>query len=304
MDPTLSLDEAIQRYLEHLSIERGLAKNTLAAYGADLAAFTAWAVEHRLTTAASVGTRDLNTYLLARLDQGLKSRTLARNIVSLRRFFKFLRVEALIEVDPASLVEVPRVTRNLPKVWSEEQVEQLLRAPSEATDEGLRDIAMLELLYATGLRVSELVLLPVTGLYLDSGFIRVWGKGSKERIVPLGDVAGDAIRRWMDGPRQRLLALSGKNSSTALFISARGGPLTRQGFWKNLKRYAYLAGLDDSISPHKLRHCFATHLLRHGADLRALQAMLGHADLSTTQIYTLVTRDRMKRVHTEHHPRG
>ena len=304
MDPTLSLDEAIQRYLEHLSIERGLAKNTLAAYGADLAAFTAWAVEQRLTTAASVGTRDLNAYLLARLDQGLKSRTLARNIVSLRRFFKFLRVEALIEVDPASLVEVPRVTRNLPKVWSEEEVEQLLRAPSEATDEGLRDIAMLELLYATGLRVSELVLLPVTGLYLDSGFIRVWGKGSKERIVPLGDVAGDAIRRWMDGPRQRLLALSGKNSSTALFISARGGPLTRQGFWKNLKRYAYLAWLDDSISPHKLRHCFATHLLRHGADLRAQQALLGHADLSTTQIYTLVTRDRMKRVHTEHHPRG
>ncbi len=300
----LSLDEAIQRYLEHLSIERGLAENTLAAYGSDLARFAAWATDQGIRDAGRVTTPDLNRYLLARLDDGTGARTMARNIVSLRRFFRFLRTENLLEVDPAALLDVPRVHRSLPRSWSEEEVERLLRTPEASTDEGLRDRAMLEVLYATGLRVSELVGLPVTGLHLEAGFVRVWGKGSKERIVPLGEVASDAVRAWLDGPRGRLLERARRGASNDLFITARGRAMTRQGFWKNLKRYAQLAGLDDSLSPHKVRHCFATHLLRHGADLRVLQAMLGHADISTTQIYTLVSRERLRQVHAAHHPRG
>jgi integrase/recombinase XerD len=187
---------------------------------------------------------------------------------------------------------------------SESDVDKLLKAPTTTTDEGIRDRAMLELLYATGLRVTELVTVPIQALALDAGYLRVVGKGNKERIVPMGAQARDAIAEFMNGPRTRLLNRAKRNASPALFVTARGKAMTRQGFWKNLKRYALVAGVDQTLSPHKLRHSFATHLLARGADLRSLQAMLGHASVSTTQIYTHVSRERLKTIHAKHHPRG
>jgi integrase/recombinase XerD len=301
---TLAVDDAIQRYLEHLTVERQLAANTLAAYGSDLARFAAWCDARGLRDVEQVALTDLNAFLVARLDDGLKSRSLARNVVSLRRFFRFLTAERLLATNPASLLEVPSAGRPLPRSLREDEVEALLRAPDSSTPEGLRDRAMLELLYASGLRVSELVSLPVSGLHLDAGFVRVSGKGGKERLVPLGDLARDAIDQYLVGARPQLLASADRPDRNALFVTRAGKTLTRQAFWKNIKRYAYLAGIDSNVSPHKLRHSFATHLLRHGADLRALQAMLGHADISTTQIYTLVTRTRLQEIHAQHHPRA
>lgn len=300
----LSLDDAIQRYLEHIAVVRQLSTNTVSAYGADLARFAAWCAESGVDDVAGVDLRAINGYLLGRMDDGLKSRSVARNVVSLRRFFRYLEAEKLLVPNPAALLEVPAAGRALPRALGEAEVESLLRAPDDAVAEGVRDRAMLELLYATGLRVSELVGLPSTGVHLDGGFVRVTGKGRKERLVPMGDLARDAVREYLRSARGELLAASPRSSSTALFVTRLGGPMTRQAFWKNLKKYALIAGIHADISPHKLRHSFATHLLRHGADLRALQAMLGHSDISTTQIYTLVTRTRLKQVHASTHPRG
>ncbi len=300
----LPLDDAIQRYLDHIAVERQLSANTLAAYAGDLGRFARWADDAGVTDAFEVDARLLNRFLLARLDEGLRARSLARHVVSLRRLFRFLAAEELLPVDPAGTLEVPRTGRTLPGVLREDEVEALLAAPDRTTLEGRRDHAMLELMYASGLRVSELIGLPVSAANLDVGFVRVWGKGSKERIVPMGDVASDAVRAWLETGRGQLLAKSTRKRSDALFITRRGGPMTRQAMWKNIKRYALIAGIDRPVSPHKLRHSFATHLLAHGADLRALQAMLGHADIGTTQIYTMVSQERMAHVHREHHPRA
>jgi len=299
----MTIDEGIQLYLDHLSIERGLSRNTLVAYGTDLALFANWCDEHNKTTITDVSTVFLNEFLLMRLDDGLKARSMARNIVSLRRFFRFLVAEGKLEEDPAALLDVPNVGRGLPKALTETNVGLLMQAPDPRLPEGIRDRAMLELLYASGLRVSELVDIPCSGANLDVGFVRIWGKGNKERIVPMGEVAAAAIRQYLNEARPLLLSSAGAPSD-ALFVTRRGSAMTRQAFWKNLKRYALVAGLDPSISPHKLRHSFATHLLKNGADLRVLQAMLGHASISTTQIYTLVTRERMKQLHKQFHPRG
>ncbi len=299
-----SIDEAIGLYLDHLTVERGLAANTIAAYGSDLARLAAFLADGGVTDAAAVDTGLLGAHLLSRLDEGVKVRTLARNVTSIRRLFRFLVAEGHLEADPAATLDVPKTERTLPQLLSEGEVERLLAAPPDDTLEGVRDRAMLEVVYATGLRVSELVGLPLAGVDLTVGFVRVWGKGSKERLVPLGDVASDAVLRYLEVARPGLLAAAGIDASPTLFLTRRGGPMTRQAFWRNLRRDALRAGIDRPISPHKLRHSFATHLLRHGADLRALQAMLGHASISTTQVYTLVSRTRMKELHARHHPRG
>lgn len=297
-------DEAIQRYLDYLALERGLSPNTLSAYGADLAALAATLTERGIADVQAVSPGDLRAHLLARLDAGVGTRTLARNTVAIRRFFHFMVAEQLLAADPAAALEVPNHPKPLPRPLSETQIDALLAAPRADTPEGIRDAAMLELLYATGLRVSELVTIPVAAVDCEAGFVRVFGKGSKERIVPMGELAADAVRRYLVGARGALLATGTGAASNALFVTRRGGPMTRQAMWKNLGRYARAAGIDAPISPHKLRHSFATHLLRHGADLRALQAMLGHASVSTTQVYTLVSRARMKELHERHHPRG
>lgn len=300
----MQLDAAIQLYLDWIRVERGLSPNSIEAYARDLSQFSQWAHARGLALAPAVEVTHLRTYLLARLEQGVASRTLARNTVSLRRFFAFLFDERYLPVDPSSLLEVPSLHPSLPNSLSEAEVERLLATPDANTAEGLRDRAMLELLYATGLRVTELVLLPTSALHLDAGYVRVHGKGAKERVVPMGDVAMAAIVQYAQDARPLLLRSAGMLEHEALFVTRRGGPMTRQGFWKNLGRYALEAGISRDISPHQLRHSFATHLLNHGADLRALQAMLGHADISTTQIYTHVNNARMQEIHRTHHPRA
>lgn len=300
----MTLDEAIPKFLDHLALERGLAENTIRAYGTDLSRLAAFAERRDRLHLDRVDVDLLTDHLAARLDEGVSTRTLARNIVSIRRLFHFLHAEGTLGRNPAETLDVPSAPKKLPRVLSEDEVERLLNAPDPTTAEGIRDQTMLEVLYATGLRVTELVSLPVKAVDLDHGFVRVWGKGSKERVVPLGEIAADAIRVYRANARRELLSAGGGRASDALFVTRRGRAMTRQGFWKNIRRYAQRAGIHADVSPHKLRHSFATHLLRHGADLRALQAMLGHASVATTEIYTHVAKARMKELHAQHHPRG
>lgn len=290
----------IERFTDALWMERGLSANTLGAYAADLAAWSRWLAQqgHTLETARR---EDLQRYLAHCAASGRKARSTARLLSSLRRFYRFLLREDLIRTDPTALVDAPRVGRPLPKSLSEEQVERLIAAPDVETALGLRDRAMLETLYATGLRVSELVGLTLSQLALTQGVVRVVGKGDKERLVPLGEQALDWLHRYLRESRPALLKGA---VSDALFPTGRGGAMTRQAFWRNLKRYARLAEIETPISPHTLRHAFATHLLNHGADLRVVQMLLGHSDLSTTQIYTQVARARLQSLHAKHHPRG
>ena len=300
----MTLDEAVERYLDHVRVERGLSAHTVAAYGSDLSGFVRFAEEQGVRAISDADAVLLHRYLLARLESGISSKTLARNSVCIRNLFRFLLAERHLSADPAATLEVPKTGRTLPKAIPEDAVRALLSAPDPTTALGIRDRAMIEVLYATGLRVSELVGLPLPGLYLDEGYVRVIGKGKKERLVPLGEPAIDATRAYLADARGALLAASPKAYADAVFVTQRGGSMTRQGFWKRLKRYALAAGLPSDVSPHKLRHSLATHLLHHGADLRALQAMLGHASISTTQIYTQVTRARLQALHAEHHPRA
>jgi integrase/recombinase XerD len=230
-----------------------------------------------------------------------KPRTTSRLVSSLKRFFQFALREGLRKDDPAAELDSPKLPRSLPKSLSEAEVESLLAAPNVETPQGLRDRAMLETLYASGLRVSELVGLKIVQVSLDMGVVRVLGKGSKERLSPLGEEAVEWIERYQREARTLLL---GSHRSDALFVTPRGGPMTRQAFWKLVQRYAQIAGIRRAISPHTLRHAFATHLINHGADLRVVQLLLGHADISTTQIYTHVARERLKQLHRKHHPRG
>lgn len=290
----------IERFTDALWMERGLSANTLGAYAADLAAWSRWLAQQgrALETARR---EDLQRYLAHGVARGRKARSTARLLSSLRRFYRFLLRENLIRTDPTALVEAPRVGRPLPKSLTEEQVERLIAAPDVETALGLRDRAMLETLYATGLRVSELVRLTLSQVALTPGIVRVVGKGDKERLVPLGEQALDWLQRYLRESRPALLK---RAASDALFPTGRGGAMTRQAFWRNLKRYARLAGIETPISPHTLRHAFATHLLNHGADLRVVQMLLGHSSLSTTQIYTQVARARLQSLHAKHHPRG
>jgi integrase/recombinase XerD len=294
------VDNLIERFADSLWTERGLSDNTLSAYVSDLEAFQRW-LHQRARALPDARREDIQGYLAHLVERGARPRTAARWLSSLRRFYRFLLRESLVGTDPTELIDSPRVGRPLPRTLTEEQVESLLRAPDASRPLGVRDRAMLETLYATGLRVSELVGLTLAQLNLTQGVVRVIGKGDKERLVPLGEEAVAWVTRYLGEARA---TLAKRRATDALFVTARGGSMTRQAFWRNLKQYARQAGIRVSLSPHTLRHAFATHLLNHGADLRVVQMLLGHADLSTTQIYTHVARARLKDLHAKHHPRG
>ena len=279
-------------------MERGLSENTLAAYRGDLRRFSAWSAS-RGRGLLEIGPTDLSDFMAEQL--GAPVRTIARRLSSLRRFYRLQVQRGVLEHDPSARLGSPRLARRLPGVLSETEVDELLRAPDVSTALGLRDRTMLELLYASGLRVSELVGLTLNRVNLSQSTVRPTGKGARERLVPFGEEAADWLERYLAHGRPGILA---GRVSEALFPSRRAKAISRQAFWQSVKRYALRAGIEREVSPHTLRHAFATHLLDHGADLRVLQMLLGHRDLSTTQIYTHVARERLKRLHAEHHPRG
>ena len=292
----------LDRFADGLWLEDGLARNTLESYRRDLAQFAEWLERSEHKALIDAGSADLHRHLAWQVEKKrAKPRTTSRLVSALRRFFQFALREGLRADDPTNGLESPKLPRSLPKSLSEDEVERLLAAPDVATAQGLRDRAMLETLYASGLRVSELVSLKTAQVSADMGVVRVLGKGSKERLTPLGEEALDWIARYQREARPELL---GSRKSDALFVTALGKPMTRQAFWQLVKRHARVADIRAAISPHTLRHAFATHLINHGADLRVVQMLLGHADISTTQIYTHVARERLKALHRKHHPRG
>ena len=293
-------DSIIDGFIDCLLTEHGLSNNTLNAYRSDLSHFADW-VKAQGYVLQGLTRDNLREYIYTRVLGGDKPRTTARQLSSLRRLFRYLVREEMIQQDPTLELESPRLGAPLPKSLSEEDVDRLLAAPATDTTIGVRDKAMLEVLYATGLRVSELVGLRKNQADLVQGMVKVVGKGNKERLVPLGEEAVACLEQYISGARSLLL---GEKSSDYLFVTGRGGPMTRQAFWHNLKKHVTSAGIGVAVSPHTLRHAFATHLLNHGADLRAVQMLLGHSDLSTTQIYTQVARERLKQLHGKHHPRG
>jgi integrase/recombinase XerD len=294
-------DSAVDLYLDHVKIERGLRRNTVEAYSRDLGKFRKWCAGKGIDDAGQVESRHVLAYLVALAEGRLAVRSQARNLVALRGLYKHLRAERHVTADPTAEVELPRIGRALPEVLSVDEVERLLKAPKTSNPRGLRDAAMLETLYATGLRVSELVALRLADVNLENAFLSTLGKGRKQRLVPMGDEARARVQEYLDGSRARFDR--GRNAA-ALFLTHHGRPMTRQGFWKLLRGYAVAAGITKRISPHKLRHSFATHMLERGADLRAVQAMLGHADIGTTQVYTHLSNSRLKAVYKQHHPRA
>ena len=292
----------VERFCDGLWLADGLARNTLESYGRDVTAFSAWLAASGGPGLLGAGAADIHRHLAWQVgERKASARSTARLVSALRRFYGFATREGLRADDPMAGIDSPKLPRALPKSLSESDVEALLAAPEVATDAGLRDRAMLETLYGSGLRVSELVGLKIQQASLDMGVVRVLGKGAKERLAPLGEEAVAWIARYL---REARPAILGARKSDALFVTARGGPMTRQAFWGLVKRHAARAGIAAAISPHTLRHAFATHLINHGADLRVVQLLLGHADISTTQIYTHVARERLKRLHEKHHPRG
>jgi integrase/recombinase XerD len=292
--------DAIDRFIDAVWIEDGLAPNTLAAYRRDLTLLAEWLRRHADRTLDEAREADLRAYAVAR-HAGSAPTSTNRRLTVFRRYYRWALREHLVDADPTLKLSAARQPLRVPKSLSEAQVEALLGAPDVETPRGLRDRTMLELMYASGLRVSELVTLKTVHLSLSEGALRVTGKGSKERLVPFGEEAQGWLERYIAQARAAIL---GGQSSDALFVTARGGPMTRQMFWKLVKAHAAQAGITAPLSPHTLRHAFATHLLNHGADLRAVQMLLGHADISTTTIYTHVARERLKALHAAHHPRG
>ena len=290
----------IESYIDAVWMERGLAQNTLDSYRSDLLKFAEW-LQPRGISLAMVGREDVEQYLAYKLQNGSSARSCARLLSCLRGYFRYQQREGRIKLDPSLEIDSPRLGRSLPKTLSEHDVEQLLAAPDPEDSLGLRDKAMLELLYACGLRVTELVSLQLSQINLNQGVVRVMGKGSKERLVPMGEEAREWLLHYCSAARLQLMV--GKQSDI-LFPSRRGDMMTRQTFWHRIKHYASKANIRASLSPHTLRHAFATHLVNHGADLRVVQLLLGHSDLSTTQIYTHVARARLQDLHARHHPRG
>jgi len=293
------MNDQIALFLNHLSVERGLAENTLAAYRRDLESLARYLAAKHVSFDA-VTTDHLVRYMMQQKDRGLSSGSIARALVATKVFYRFLYREGLMEKDVTSVMDSPRLWRRLPSVLSVEEVDDLLGAPSQRRL-GIRDRAILEVLYATGARVSEVAGLQMDSINFEFGYLRCMGKGSKERIVPVGRRALAATERYVRQVRPRLV---GASPTQALFLSRRGAPLGRESIWRLVKKYALRAGIGKNISPHTLRHSFATHLLHAGADLRAVQEMLGHADIATTQLYTHVDGDRLKAVHKPYHPRG
>lgn len=288
-------------FIYYLSVERGLADNTLESYQRDLKKYLLFLKEQNVKDFSSTSRTLISQYLLQERNKGLSPSTLSRNLASIRSFYQFLLMEHIIQENPAIELESPKTEKKLPKVLSFQDMEVLLEQPKTKETIGIRDKAMLELLYATGIRVSELVHLNISNLNIKMGFVRCEGKGSKERMIPLGTLAIRSLQEYLQNGRSRLVK---QVEEKALFINQHGKRLTRQGFWKILKKYALKAGISSEITPHTLRHSFATHLLENGADLRSVQEMLGHADISTTQIYTQVTRQKIKEVYNQTHPRA
>ncbi len=299
-DATSETSPLIVRFLDAVWTERGLSPNTLAAYRADLNALSRW-LQGRGTALAKTTRNDLLAFIAWRVEAGARPRSTARQLSSFRRFFRYLVRERQIEVDPTAQIAMPKIGRSLPKSLTEAQVDALLAAPLVSDPLGHRDRAMLEVLYATGVRVSELVNLKHSQVNLNQGVLRVVGKGNRERLIPLGEEAMRWLTGFAEGARGEILL---DRQTEYLFPTRRGDRMTRQAFWHIIKRYARKAGIEKGLSPHTLRHAFATHLLNHGADLRVVQMLLGHSDLSTTQIYTHVARERLKELHSQHHPRG
>lgn len=294
------MNNLIHEFINYLSVERGLATNTLESYGRDLRQYYQYLGEDQVDLDA-VSRSTIINYLMFLQKQGKATATIARRLAALKAFYQFLVREKRIKTDPTANLESPKLEKRLPRVLTVSEVERLLAQPDPSLPAGLRDRAMLELLYATGIRVSELVSLNVEDVNLETGYIRCTGKGSKERIVPLGSLAIKWVHEYLQGGRPKLVK---DREETALFVNHHGNRLTRQGFWKIVKKYAEDARIDKEITPHTLRHSFATHLLENGADLRSVQEMLGHADISTTQIYTHVTKGRLKEVYARTHPRA
>ncbi|NLC76600.1 MAG: site-specific tyrosine recombinase XerD [Clostridia bacterium] len=295
------MDHYIDGFIKHLAVERGLADNTMESYYRDLQCWQKFLKDNQIKSLAEINENIIILYLMKLNKEGKAVTTVSRHLASLKTFYKFLLVEGLVETNPTAKLETPKIGMRLPQVMNEQEVERLLQQPDLSTPAGLRDKAMLELLYATGLRVSELVSLDLDQVHLEAGFLRCMGKGAKERMVPIGSLAVKYLEQYLRKGRGRLAKRAGLN---ALFLNHLGTRLTRQGFWKILKKYVKEAGIKTNVTPHTLRHSFATHLLEHGADLRAVQEMLGHADISTTQIYTHITQARLKQVYNDTHPRA
>lgn len=296
-----SIDILVDQYLNYLVVEKGLSKKTLESYGSDIAMYIDFLGKKGIGDISEADTSIILMHIIALRDEGLNPRSRARHLVTLRGFYKFLVREKFITSDPTRVIDLPKSGFYLPYVLTQDEVKSLLSVPDVSKPAGLRDSAMIELLYAAGLRVSELVGLKLFDVNMDACFVRVFGKGSKERIVPIGTYAKERVNEYINTARPLLLK---KNMSNFLFAGRGGKPLTRQGFWKIIKRYSILAKITKKITPHSLRHSFATHLLEGGADLRSVQLMLGHVDISTTQIYTHVVRDHLKKIHSKYHPRG
>lgn len=293
--------EVLDSFLHYLTVEKGLSRNTIEAYHRDLTRFLLYLKGKGIEDPAKVEKLDIQAFLLALKRDRLSARTIARNLVALRTFFRYLIEEALLRKNPVEELESPRLARKLPEILSPAEVERLLQQPESQTLLGGRDRAMLEVLYAGGMRVSELVKLTLNQVNLEGGYILLYGKGSKERVVPIGQEALKWVIRYLNTIRPSLL--KGKESPY-LFVNRSGKPLSRQRFWQTLQVYGRRAGIGKKITPHLLRHSFASHLLEGGADLRSVQVMLGHSDISTTQIYTHVTGERLKKIHQRYHPRG
>jgi integrase/recombinase XerD len=299
----MEINPAINAFLTHVRVEKGLSANTISAYRRDLLKFDEFAKKRKLTLEA-VRRDDLVDFLSSLYHQKLESRTVARHLVTMRNFFRFAQIKEMVAEDPSLNLESPKIRRSLPGYLRLEEVEKLLAQPDEKTSFGLRDRAMLEVLYSSGLRVSELTSLRVMDLDRAAGCLRCIGKGDKERIVPIGKKATALVERYLRDARPKLLVKGSPGNSPALFLNRRGGAFSRVGVWKILSAYGRKAGLRVALTPHMLRHSFATHLLERGADLRSVQLMLGHSDISTTQIYTHVVEERLKQIYKAHHPRA
>ena len=294
-------DQLLDEFMNQLKVERGLAANTIVAYSHDLVSFFDF-LKPRGVSPIQISQEDLLSFIVDKRNR-VSPRSLARCLVSIRMFYRFLVSEGKIDSNPARLMGIPKMYQHLPNVLSRDEVEALLVQPDAHTILGKRDKAMLELLYAAGLRVTELIGLRMTNINLQAGYIRTIGKGSKERIIPMGTKAMDSIKEYLRNSRPSFLKKDPAKAGSYLFLNSGGRPMTRQGFWKIIRNHALKAGITKTVTPHTVRHSFATHLLEGGADLRSVQIMLGHADISTTQIYTHVARERLKEIHEKYHPR-
>ena len=301
---SLPVDLAIQQFLDHLRVERELSVATLAAYGHDLSALAKFLVGRGVDDVCAVRPVEVLDYLAVLTEQGMSARSQARSLVAQRQFFKYMRSERICDTNPTEEIDLPHFGRKLPVFLNMDEVDRLLAAPGRSTPRGMRDSAMLETLYASGLRVSELIKLRLGDLNLEAGYLVAFGKGKKQRIVPLGETAVAILRAYLESARPSFLKNSNRPSEDAVFLTRLGRCMTRQSFWKILAAHARAAGITKPISPHKLRHSFATHLVERGADLRSVQAMLGHADIGTTEIYTHLSRAHLRNVYDKFHPRA